>query len=211
MVMMDERCQFVFFHDGVWDDRDGDAHVFVLFHGSVKIEVLQIGSHELGIGGGDHAIEEDFDGSEIGGLGADITIILDAVAADGEAYTARVWFFRAEGSNNTEVGGFFAFWDGCDGDEEHGIGAGGHVLAMALAESAEFIFAGFNPEGAFTAFAEFNVVGKLTSVRVEGIAMEGKVVEGGGGGSAGGRGNGRSGGSKVDMLVGTSMMWMVGG
>jgi hypothetical protein len=71
---------------------------------------------------------------------------------------------------------------------------------MALAESAEFIFAGFNPEGAFTAFAEFNVVGKLTSVRVEGIAMEGKVVEGGGGGSAGGRGNGRSGGSKVDML-----------
>ena len=175
---VDERCQFVFFHDGVWDDGDGDAHVFVLLHGSVKIKVLQIGSHELGIGGGDHTIEKDFDGSEIGGLGADITIILDAVAADSEAYMARVWFFRAEGSNNTEVGGLFAFWDGSDWDEEHGIGARGHVHAMALTESAKFIFAGLNPEGAFTAFAESNLIGELTSVWVEGIAMEeSKVVE----------------------------------
>jgi hypothetical protein len=50
---------------------------------------------------------------------------------------------------------------------------------VALTKSAKFIFAGLDPEGAFTAFAEFNVVGKLTSVGVKGISVESKVVKAG--------------------------------
>ena len=94
VVMMDERCKLVFCHDRVGDDGDGDAHVLVLLHGRVEIEILEVGSRETGIGCGDHAIEEYLDGSEIGGLGADIAIVLDAVAADGEADMARVFSGR---------------------------------------------------------------------------------------------------------------------
>ena len=100
VVMMDERCKVVLSHDRVGDDGDGDAHVLVLFHGRVEIKIFEVDSHEASIGGGDDAIKEDLDGSEIGGFGADITIILDAITADGETDSTGVWFFRAEGSNN---------------------------------------------------------------------------------------------------------------
>jgi hypothetical protein len=46
-----------------------------------------------------------------------------------------------------------------------------------LAQAIEFIFAGVDPKGAFTALAEFNVFGKLSSVGVESISMKGKVVK----------------------------------
>ena len=35
-----------------------DAHVFISGHRSVKVEVFDIDGHEIGAGGGDHAVEE---------------------------------------------------------------------------------------------------------------------------------------------------------
>jgi hypothetical protein len=46
-----------------------------------------------------------------------------------------------------------------------------------LAKAIEFIFARVYPKGAFAALAEFYIFGKLTSVGVECIAMEGVVVK----------------------------------
>ena len=51
------------------------------------------------------------------------------------------------------------------------------MCAVALTEAAKFVFAGFDPQGTFAAFAEFNVVRELPGVRVEGVAVESKVVE----------------------------------
>jgi hypothetical protein len=48
---------------------------------------------------------------------------------------------------------------------------------VTLTETAEFILARFNPKGAFAAFTEFQVLGELTGVGVESIAMEGEVIE----------------------------------
>jgi hypothetical protein len=56
------------------------------------------------------------------------------------------------------------FWDGRVGKEEHGFGAGRHVRAVSLAEVAKFIFAGLNPQIAFTASAELKAVSDATSV-----------------------------------------------
>jgi hypothetical protein len=102
VVMMDERCKLVLSHDGVRDDGDRDAHVLILLHGRVEIEVLEVNSNEVSIRCGDHAIKEYLDGSEIGGFGANIAIVLDAIAADGETDSTRVRFFGAEGSNNAQ-------------------------------------------------------------------------------------------------------------
>ena len=46
-----------------------------------------------------------------------------------------------------------------------------------MAEAIEFIFAGVDPKGAFTALAELDVFGKLSSVGVESISMEGEMVK----------------------------------
>jgi hypothetical protein len=100
VVMMDERCKLVLGHDGVGDDGNRDAHVLILLHGHVEIEVLEVDSHKVSIRCGDHAIKEYLDVSEISGLGTDIAIIMDAITADGETDSTRVRFFGAEGSNN---------------------------------------------------------------------------------------------------------------
>jgi hypothetical protein len=42
---------------------------------------------------------------------------------------------------------------------------------MALAEATEFVFAGVNPEVAFTASTELEVVSKAAGVGVEGVPM----------------------------------------
>jgi hypothetical protein len=70
---------------------------------------------------------------------------------------------------------------------------------VALTETAEFILARFNPKGAFAAFTEFEIFGKLTGVGVEGIAMEGEVIEEGEG-HVGGWGS-CGGGSDVGFLA----------
>ena len=67
-----------------------------------------------------------------------------------------------------------------------------------MAQAIEFIFAGVDPKGAFTALAEFDVFGKLPGVGVERISMEGEVVE-----KRGGLVNGRgtSGGGSRDVVL----------
>jgi hypothetical protein len=78
-----------------------------------------------------------------------------------------------------------------------------------LAQAIEFIIAGVYPQGAFAALAEFYIFGKLTSVGVESIAMEGEVVEERGscvdsrGSSGGSRGVGWSFASEAAMVAGT--------
>jgi hypothetical protein len=70
---------------------------------------------------------------------------------------------------------------------------------VASAETAKFVLAGFDPEGPFTALAEFEVFSQLTSVRVEGIAMESIVV------GKGGRGRGWDGGGSVGSVLGVGV------
>ena len=90
---------------------------------------------------GDGAVEQQFDGGKVSSLGADIAGVLDAIAADGEANATGVGFFGAISCDDAEVSGFLVPWDLVGRDEKHGVGARGHVCAMALAELAEFVFA----------------------------------------------------------------------
>jgi hypothetical protein len=193
IVMVDERGKGIFSHDGLWDDGNGDPHVFILIHGSVQVKILEIASHEAGIRSGDDAVEEKFDGGEVGGLGADVAGIINSIATNGETDAARVILFGAEGSNNAQVGRFFVFWNGGIWKEEHGFGTGFHFRAVPLAEATKFIFAGFNPKGALAAGAQFKEVSNATGVWIDCVAVESKMFnvrregrEEGGGRSDGG-------------------------
>jgi hypothetical protein len=66
---------------------------------------------------------KDFDCGEIGGFGADISVVEDLVSTDGEMDAAGIGFFGTKGSDDAEVRGFLSFRDGREGDEEHGFRA----------------------------------------------------------------------------------------
>ena len=193
--IVDKGGEVVLGHDGVGDDGDWDAHVGVVLglHRRVQVEILEVAGHEAGVLCGDDAVQDGLDGGEIGRFGADVAVVVDAVAADGEADAVGVAFFGAVGGNDSEVRRFDVFWHFGDRDEEHGVGAGSHVFAVALGEAADFIGAGGDPDWTVTAIAEFGVFGDLARVGVEGVAVEGGMVEEGeelgGEGFFGGGGN----------------------
>jgi hypothetical protein len=76
--------------DGDYGDRD--AHVFLFIHWRIQVEILEIACHEAGVRSGDDAVEEKFDGGEVGRLSADIACIFNSIAAKSEADTATVSF-----------------------------------------------------------------------------------------------------------------------
>ena len=63
-------------NDDLRDVANGDAHVFLVLHDVVEVEIVDVTSHKLGAGGGKHAVDEDFDCGESGSLGADIIGVL---------------------------------------------------------------------------------------------------------------------------------------
>ena len=196
IAVMNEFGQVIFEHDGFGDHTYGDAHVGEVFgfHWCFQVKVFEINRYEFAIGSRDDAVEHCFDSGEIGSLGADVAIVVDAVAANSEADTPRVGFFGAIGGDDSEISGFGAFGDFGDGDKDHGTGTGGHISTVTLAEASDFVGAGGAPESTFAAVAEFGVLGDLAGVGIEGITMEGVVrMKGqlvgydGGGGRNGGR------------------------
>ena len=100
MVAMHKRSEIILTHNGFRDDGDGDTHILIFVHGRFKVKIFQIGGHELGVGRGNDAVEKDFDGGEIGGSGADISVVDDLVSADGETDAAGIGFFGTKGSDD---------------------------------------------------------------------------------------------------------------
>jgi hypothetical protein len=55
----------VFIDDVLGEQFQFHSKVLVTFHGSHEVEVLDVNGHELCIGGGDDAVEHEFDGEEV--------------------------------------------------------------------------------------------------------------------------------------------------
>ncbi len=53
------------------------SEVLVMFHGSHEVEVLDVDSHELCIGGGDDAVEHEFDSEEVCGWCPTVVGVVD--------------------------------------------------------------------------------------------------------------------------------------
>ncbi len=75
--------------DFVGNNAEGEPHVFVPLHGSVEVEVLDVGYHEAGVGGRDYTVEEALGGSKFCGGSANGARVVEAIAADGESGAMR--------------------------------------------------------------------------------------------------------------------------
>jgi hypothetical protein len=71
--------------------------------------------------GGDDAVDKDFDGGEISGLGAGIAVISHTVTTGSPTDSTRVVFFGTIGSYYAYISGGDVGWDVRVGDEEASV------------------------------------------------------------------------------------------
>ena len=105
MAIFYEWGEVVLFHDVWWDILDWDAYVFETFHGRSQVKILDVNCHVFRARGGDDAVDEDFDGGEVGCRCADIPVIDDSVAAHGETNALGLGLVGSEGCDNSKVSG----------------------------------------------------------------------------------------------------------
>ncbi len=67
----------VFIDDALGERFQFHSEVLVLVHGSHEVEVLDVDGHELQIGGGDDAVEHEFDGKEVCGWCPTVIRVVD--------------------------------------------------------------------------------------------------------------------------------------
>jgi hypothetical protein len=158
-------------------------------HGSAEVEIFDVHRDELGARGGDDTVEEKLSGGKAGRFGADVSGVVDSVAANGEADTAGLGFLGAVRDDKAQVRGFAAGGHGSDGDEEEGVGTFGFRDATGgetLGKASDFFGAAAFPEVAVRALEERLVLNGFTRVHMERSmrGMRGVIADGGGVGGA---------------------------
>ena len=169
-VVVDEGGKSILFDYIAGDPFDGDPHVLVLRHGGVEIKFFNVYVHVFCVGGGDDAVEMEFDGGKVGSGSGDFAGVDDFVAADGESDSVLVGFVWLKGCDDAEVGGnsalgFFGMFN-----ETHGVGPRGGVGEAPLGEAANF------EGGAVDPFEGVEVLGIRGRRRCRGRRRRGQSV-----------------------------------
>jgi hypothetical protein len=112
-------------NDFLGDNADGELHAFVLLHGSVEVEILDVSYHEVGIRGGDPTVEEALCGCKFGGGSADGARVVKEIA-DSELGAMRFRIIWADCGNNASLGYFTARGDLVFADPPDGFGTMRH-------------------------------------------------------------------------------------
>ena len=101
MAIVDKQSEVILLHDvgrNVFCRRD--AHVFVAIHGRAEVKIFDVGSEHFCVWGGHGAVEEKFDGLQVGGGCADFAFVVNTVAANGEADAVRFNLVQLDGGDN---------------------------------------------------------------------------------------------------------------
>jgi len=106
---------------------NGNAHVFKSRHWIIEVKIGDVSGHKFGLGRGEHTVQHEFDGGEVGCGGADFTREFNLVTAYRESQAFGFGFEWAEFSNNAQVGYSSVGGDVGVPDEMYGVGATGHV------------------------------------------------------------------------------------
>jgi hypothetical protein len=81
MAFVYKYCEVVFAHDILWNEHNWKPHIFGSFHRCSEIKILDIGTHEFGIGHQNGAVDDHFGHCSVGGWCADIPWIFNEIAA----------------------------------------------------------------------------------------------------------------------------------
>ena len=122
-TVVDQVVQAILLDDFVRQEVDGEAHVFVSVHGCAEVVVLEVNEDLAGPRGRDSAVDDQFGGGEIRGVGADVEGIIDEVATDGETGPFWFGFLGAVIANDAAVGDRAVRGNRRVWDEEDGVGA----------------------------------------------------------------------------------------
>ena len=82
MFIVDEAGQLVLFHDAIGNGPDGDAHVFVMVHGSVEIEVEDVNAAVGGIISGEGAVDDELGSGHVSCGCTDISRVVNEIATN---------------------------------------------------------------------------------------------------------------------------------
>jgi hypothetical protein len=120
---VDQSTKFVEIHDVIRNHVDGDAHVFVAFHGSSKVKIFEVREYHLGTVSGQDTVDEDFGSGDVGSFGANIARVFDLVTATRPVHTMRILLFGSVGGDDIEIGDFASFAHFLAVNKEQGVGA----------------------------------------------------------------------------------------
>jgi hypothetical protein len=107
MFVVDEWFQIVLIHDAFWDIFHWYAHVLEMVHWHVYVKILGVGGHESCMGGGDDAVDEEFDSCQVCCWCAHFSLVVNLVTANGEADASGFGLVGAVVSIDLEVS---CFW-----------------------------------------------------------------------------------------------------
>ncbi len=151
-------------HDGFGDDIHRYFHVFVTAHGSVQIEILDVGNEHFGVGCGKDAIDQELGGDHAAGFGVDLAWVVNAITSHGGSDSFLFRLLGPVSRDKAQVRGLSAGRDTGVGNEVNGFSALGHVGEISLGETTEFVGAALFPFFAFRAGAKSFVFGGFAGV-----------------------------------------------
>ncbi len=94
----------VFIDDVLGEQFQFHSEVLVPVHGSHEVEVLDVDGHELHIGGGDDAVEHEFDGKEVCSWCPTVVRVVDYVPAHHNMHAVWIFLLRAVDTDDLSVG-----------------------------------------------------------------------------------------------------------
>ena len=167
VTFVDEGFKIVEFKNCLRDERDRDHHELGTGHRGVQVKVLDVHDHEACSWGGDNTVEEELGCGESSGFGADVSGVVNEIAANSPANSTGLSFLGAVCNDVAEVGCFATFGDLVEPDELDSVGSLG--LLVPIGESTGFFSARFLPKVAFRTSEEFGVFDVVTGVRMDGF------------------------------------------
>ncbi len=123
-VVLVATHKVVFIDEFFRDVGELDAYIFGIGHGHVQIEVFEVDGAEASTFSGEDTVEEELDEFKQGRVGADIAMIADFIAANGDTGAVRVILFRTNLADDHGVADLLALVgrDVLVVNEEEGVG-----------------------------------------------------------------------------------------
>ena len=132
-----------------------------------QVEVGKIKAEKGGTWSGDNTVEEEFGGGEIGSWRVGFAVIVDEIAADGEAYAVWVGLLGTIVCADVQVGWLLGFGQLVRMDEMERVGACVAAVFASLCKTGDFLGASLFPKSFVLAFEKVAVFFEFSSVGIQ--------------------------------------------